>query len=160
MKKFALFCCAGLFAIALFAPMSALAEEAKETNVFTQHGAVSWVELMTPDTEASVKFYTELFGWTTKKEAMSDGSEYITFSVAGKDVGGISPIPKDSPNIPPYWGMYITVTDVDATVKQAETLGAKTLVPPMDVPNVGRFAVLQDPQGAVISIITYVQPQQ
>jgi len=142
------------------APLSVCAEETKEINVFTQHGAVSWVELMTPDTEASIKFYAELFGWATRKEPMPDGSEYVTFSVAGKDVGGISAIPQNGQNIPPYWGMYITVNDVDATVKQAEALGAKVLLPPTDVPNVGRFAVLQDPQGAVVSVITYIQPQQ
>jgi predicted enzyme related to lactoylglutathione lyase len=53
------------------------------------------------------------------------------------------------------WGVYVTVDDVDATAAKAEELGGKILVPPTDIPNVGRFCVLQDPQGSVISAITY-----
>jgi predicted enzyme related to lactoylglutathione lyase len=56
---------------------------------------------------------------------------------------------------PPHWGVYITVDDVDATAAKAQQLGATTIVPPTDIPNVGRFCTFQDPQGAVISAITY-----
>jgi predicted enzyme related to lactoylglutathione lyase len=55
----------------------------------------------------------------------------------------------------PRWGVYITVDDVDATAAKAQQLGAATIVPPTDIPNVGRFYTFQDPQGAVISAITY-----
>jgi predicted enzyme related to lactoylglutathione lyase len=66
------------------------------------------------------------------------------------------PIPEGAPaEMPPVWGLYITVDNVDAVVKKATTLGAKIQMPPQDIPEEGRFCVLQDPQGAFISIITY-----
>jgi predicted enzyme related to lactoylglutathione lyase len=69
--------------------------------------------------------------------------------------GGIMPMPPRGACALPHWGSYVTVHDVDATARHAEVLGAKTLVPPTDIPNVGRFCTFQDPQGAVISAITY-----
>jgi len=66
-------------------------------------------------------------------------------------------MPQDAQGMPPMWGAYVTVDDVDATARTAEQLGAKLLVPPRDIPGVGRFCVIQDPQGAVISAITYVE---
>ena len=70
-------------------------------------------------------------------------------------MGGIMPIPPQAEGTPPNWGGHVTVDDVDATARKAEELGARILVPLTDIPNVGRFFVLQDPQGAVISAITY-----
>lgn len=58
--------------------------------------------------------------------------------------------------INPQWGIYITVDDVDATARKAEELGGKVLMPPTDIPNVGRFAALMDPQGVMFSVITYL----
>ena len=63
------------------------------------------------------------------------------------------PIPQQG--MPPNWGTYVTVDDVDAVAKQAQQLGGKILVGPQDIPTVGRFCVIQDPQGAVIGAITY-----
>ena len=82
----------------------------------------------------------------------------MTYTVAkiGDDgVGGIMAMPPEAEGAPPTWGAYITVDDVDTTVRKAEELGAKILNPPNDIPDVGRMATLQDPQGAVISIMTY-----
>jgi predicted enzyme related to lactoylglutathione lyase len=62
--------------------------------------------------------------------------------------------------MPSHWGVYVTVDDVDATAKKAEELGAKTVVPLTDVPDVGRLYSFQDPQGAVISVITYADMDQ
>jgi uncharacterized protein len=64
-------------------------------------------------------------------------------------------MPPDAPPMPPAWGCYVTVDDVDATLEKCAALGGKVLVPPMDVPTVGRMAVIQDPQGATLSVITY-----
>jgi predicted enzyme related to lactoylglutathione lyase len=63
--------------------------------------------------------------------------------------------PQGKKKMPPQWGAYVTVDDVDLTAKKAAKLGGKVLVPPQDIPGVGRFSVLQDPQGAMISVITY-----
>jgi uncharacterized protein len=121
---------------------------------FKQHGAFSWCELMTTDVEAAKAFYTKLFGWDS--EAMSiPGMTYTVVKAGGKGIGGIMTIPKEAKGAPPMWGAYVTVDDVDLTARTAEKLGAKLLVPPTDIPTVGRFCVIQDPQGAVISAITY-----
>ncbi len=123
---------------------------------FKLHGAFSWCDLMTPDVDAAKAFYTKLFGWDTE-EMNTGGMDYTVVKAGGKGIGGISAQPKDAPKgKPPMWGIYVTVDDVDATAQTAKQLGAKLLVPPQDIPKVGRFCVIQDPQGAVISAITYV----
>jgi uncharacterized protein len=124
-------------------------------DVYKCHGAFSWAELMTPDPAAAGKFYGELFGWTIKPMDMGT-STYHVVNVGEEGVGGIMAPPPDAPPMPPHWGCYVTVNDCDATVARCEALGGKCLVPPMDVPTVGRMAVIQDPQGAVLSVITYV----
>lgn len=123
---------------------------------FKQHGAFSWCDLMTADVDAAKRFYTQLFGWDTE-EMTETGMPYTVVKAGGKGIGGISAMPKDAAKgAPPMWGIYVTVDDVDATAQTAKQLGAKLLVPPQDIPKVGRFCVIQDPQGAVISAITYV----
>ena len=121
---------------------------------FKQHGAFSWFELMTTDTNGAKKFYTSLFGWETEDMNMGD-MNYTVWNVAKEGVGGLMSLPPQAEGQPPSWGVYVTVDDVDATAAKAEELGGKVLVPPTDIPTVGRFCVLQDPQGAVISAITY-----
>ncbi len=122
-----------------------------------QHGAFSWFELMTEDAGAAKDFYTKLFGWVLEDMPM-EGMTYTVVKVSGKEVAGIMATPPEAKGTPPMWGVYVTVDDVDATAAQAEGLGAKIMMPPRDIPNVGRFCLIQDPQGAMISIITYVNP--
>lgn len=114
-------------------------------------GALCWTELTTGDTKAAEKFYTQLFGWTPKHNAMP-GMEYTELHVNGAAEGGMMPTPKDMPNVPPNWLPYFEVRDPDASASKAKSLGAKAIVPPTDIPQVGRFSVLQDPQGAVFAI--------
>jgi predicted enzyme related to lactoylglutathione lyase len=123
---------------------------------FQQHGAFSWCELMTSDLEAAKQFYGSLFGWTLEDSPMEDMT-YTVIKVEGKEVGGMmsTSAPQVQGNPSPHWGTYVTVQNVDATAQQAKELGAQLILEPMDIPDVGRFAVLQDPQGAVLSIITY-----
>ena len=124
-------------------------------DIFKRQGAFSWSELMTTDVESAIKFYSNLFGWKTENMPMGD-MKYTIVKVGEEGLGGIMPIPAQAQGTPPNWGVYVTVDDVDETAKKAEKLGGKILVPPTDIPNVGRFFVLQDPQGAVISAIEYV----
>ena len=124
------------------------------TDIYKTHGAFSWFELTTNDVEAARKFYTQLFGWRTEEMSMEDGT-YTILKIGEEGVGGLMHAPPQAEAMPPNWGVYITVDDVNATARKAEELGANILVPPTDIPNVGRFIVLQDPQGAVISAITY-----
>ena len=125
------------------------------TEQFKQHGAFSWCELITTDVDAAKAFYTKLFGWDTEDMSMPEMA-YTVVKAGNKEIGGIMPIPKEAQGMPPMWGAYVTVDDVDLTAQTAEQLGAILLVPPRDIPNVGRFCVIQDPQGAVISAITYI----
>jgi predicted enzyme related to lactoylglutathione lyase len=110
---------------------------------------------MTTDVAAAKRFYTQLLGWTTEDVTMPDMT-YTVVKAGGTEIGGIMSIPPQAAGAPPHWGTYVTVDDVDATARKAEALGAKTIVPPTDIPNVGRFYTFQDPQGAVISAITYL----
>jgi hypothetical protein len=121
---------------------------------FKQHGAFSWCELMTSDVAAAKTFYGKLFDWETEDMSMP-GMSYTVVMAGGSEIGGIMAIPKEAQGMPPAWGAYVTVDDVDATANAAGQLGAKLIVPPTDIPDVGRFCVIQDPQGATISAITY-----
>ncbi len=124
-------------------------------NHFETHGAFSWMELLTTDQKAAEQFYSQLLGWQLEPMSMGDQT-YTVVKVQGEPVGGIMNMPKEvPPGVPPHWGTYITVTDIEATVKKAAELGAKIQVPPRDIPDVGRFAVLADPQGAYFSVIQY-----
>ena len=124
------------------------------SDPFTQHGAFSWFELMTGDVAAAKDFYTRLFGWTLEDMAMP-GMDYSVVKVAGEGVGGIMAIPDEMKGMPPMWGCYVTVSDVDETARTAEQLGGKVLSQPRDIPDVGRMCVIQDPAGAMISAIRY-----
>ena len=121
-------------------------------NAMVRHGAFSWCELMTTDVQAATRFYTELLGWTTEEVP---GMSYTVVKTGDISIGGIMSIPPQGAGAPPHWGTYVTVDDVDATARKAQELGATTIVPLTDIPNVGRFYTFQDPQGAVISVITY-----
>lgn len=117
-------------------------------------GAVSWNELMTSDPEAAGRFYAGLFGWSIKNMDMGTGAYHVA-SVGDTQVAGIMGQPPGAGPMPPAWGCYITVASVEDTISRCAALGGKTLMPPMDVPGVGRMAVLQDPQGAVFSVMAY-----
>jgi predicted enzyme related to lactoylglutathione lyase len=126
---------------------------------YKQHGAFSWTELMTTDVEGAIDFYGKIFGWTTEKFDGGGDVDYYVSKAGDREIGGIMKIPPEAEGMPPYWGSYVTVDDVDASAKQAVELGGKVLLEPRDIPEVGRFAVIQDPQGACLSIITYA-PQE
>jgi uncharacterized protein len=124
------------------------------TNVLQQQGAFSWCELMTTDTSAAKEFYARLFGWGIVDRPVA-GMMYHVLNIGDREVGGLMAMPPDVPPMPPSWGVYVTVDDVDAAAKLVEELGGKVKYPPTDIPDVGRFALIQDPQGAVLSIINY-----
>jgi hypothetical protein len=123
-------------------------------DVFKTPGAFSWSELVTTDPARAAEFYGQLFGWNVKAPDEAMGG-YRVVQLADASVAGIMAMPKDGPPMPPHWGCYVTVTDTDQTVQRCIALGGKALMPPMDIPGVGRMAVLQDPQGAVLSVIAY-----
>jgi predicted enzyme related to lactoylglutathione lyase len=128
-------------------------------DAYKTHGAFSWSELMTSDPAAALRFYTALLSWRSEKMAMP-GGEYHVLKVSDTAVGGVMAIPPEAKagGMPPNWGCYVTVDDVDATARKATELGGKVVHGPQDIQGVGRMAVIVDPQGAALNVITYTMP--
>ncbi len=116
-------------------------------------GTFCWAELGTHDPDAAEAFYTGLFGWGTSKQPMGEMGTYTSFLNGGQHTGGLFRLPPEAGATPPQWYVYFAVDDCDATVDSARALGATVAIPPSDVPGVGRFACMQDPQGAFFSVI-------
>jgi predicted enzyme related to lactoylglutathione lyase len=96
-----------------------------------------------------------LFGWSAKHGAASAGMEYTEMSNNGQPGVGMMPKPPQMPaHVPSYWMPYFWVENVDASAGKAKQLGGKLMVPPADIPKVGRFSIVGDPQGAVFAIFT------
>ena len=121
------------------------------------HGAFCWNELATTDAAAAKKFYTELFGWQLKEGDAAPGP-YTEIVAGGRPAGGIFQMGKEFGEAPPHWTVYVAVDDVDASARKVEELGGKIRMPPMDIPDVGRFCVITDPSGASLSLITLGRP--
>jgi uncharacterized protein len=117
---------------------------------YKEHGAFSWCKLLTTDTTDAKRFYSRLFNWTLESAPIT-GMEYTLVKCGG----GMMAIPPHAQGMPPSWGIYVTVDNVDATAKLTVEMGGKLCFGPQDIPQVGRFCVLQDPQDAMINIITY-----
>src|SRR5262245_1880003 len=117
-------------------------------------GNFCWFELATSDQAAAKKFYGGLFGWTATDAPMGPGAFYTTFQLRGKRVGAAYTLmPNDvSQGVPPHWGTYVAVTNVDQAVAKAKSLGGTVMAGPMDVAEHGRMAVLHDPTGAAINL--------
>jgi hypothetical protein len=115
-------------------------------------GAFSWNELATPDAAKAIEFYKGLFGWEAQTSEMPSGP-YTTLSNQGRMNGGMLQMTEEWGDMPPSWSVYFGVDDCDAAVALAQELGATVAVPAFDIPPVGRMAVLQDPQGAVFTVI-------
>jgi len=113
-------------------------------------GRFVWFELMTSDPKAAAAFYSPVTGWGT---AAWDGPmPYTMWTVNGVPIGGLMQLPDAS--APPFWLAHISTPNVDETVTQAIALGARVLAPAADIPTIGRFAVLADPQGATFAAFT------
>lgn len=115
-------------------------------------GEFCWNELLTSDSVAAFKFYSELFGWKIAREMdMGAMGTYRVFGVGEKQLGGMMTTPKDAP-MPPMWIYYASTSDLDAAIGRATKKGAKVMNGPMDVPGGGRIAQLMDPQGAAFAL--------
>lgn len=121
-------------------------------GVVNEPGAMCWTELSTRDTKTAEKFYTQLFGWTAKTGGVGTPAEYTEFSNQGRPGIGMTKMRDQVPaSIPAHWLTYFQVADCDAITAKATSLGGRVLMPAMDIPNVGRFSVISDPQGAVFA---------
>lgn len=111
----------------------------------TKQGDFVWYELLSPDVQASARFYSGLLGWK-----VGDSPDYREITASEGMVGGMLPLTREmtSGGARPAWLGYIAVEDVDATLGRVEAAGGRTLMPTRDMEGVGRFALVADPQGA------------
>ena len=114
-------------------------------------GTFHWNELWAKDVDASLTFYGEALGFTSEVMPMPQGTYHI-LKHGENTVGGLMQAP--TPEVPQLWVQYVTVDDVDATIDRATQKGASIQVPPQEVEGVGRFAILRDPDGAALGVIT------
>lgn len=133
--------------LGLWAPGTHIGAELANEN-----GTWGWSELLTRDVAASKAFYTALFGWTVTE---AEGPmQYSEWQLAGRSIGGVMPMPEMVPaEVPPNWGVYFGVADVDASVRKVRELGGAVFMEPTDI-EPGRFAVVADPAGATFNLIT------
>jgi predicted enzyme related to lactoylglutathione lyase len=121
-------------------------------GIVNEPGTLTWNELVTTDTAAAQSFYAKVFGWGAVTHGEGAGA-YTEFQVAGRSIAGMMQRPAEMPEMPPYWGVYFDVADVDATAKRVGELGGTLFMPPRDI-EPGRFAVAADPSGAMFSVMT------
>lgn len=126
-----------------------------------KHGEFCWTEIYTKNLDENTKFYSEIFGWEIQQsKTTGEEIQYLEYNLPNKyPMGGIYEMTEEMCGEgkqvpPPHFMNYIAVEDVDETASQAFDLGGTIVVPPMDIPNVGRFCQIQDPTGATFSIIT------
>lgn len=121
------------------------------------HGDFGWCDLMTDEPERARAFYTDVIGWTTEVVDIGKGP-YTVLKTGERPVAGIMGKPPEASGAPTAWTAYVTVDDVDARAARVEGAGGAVIVAPVDIPSVGRMAVIQDPTGGVIGIVTYAEP--
>ena len=114
-------------------------------------GRFVWHELLTTDTAAAAAFYPKVVPWRTAPSSMPG---YTIWMAGQTQIGGLMALPADGGTTPPHWLIYLGTPNVDATCSQAQGLGAQVLKAPADIPNVGRYAVLSDPQGSTFALFT------
>ena len=136
--------------------------ETKQAFAVPRHGTFCWMELGSTNVEVAKKFYSELLGWNLKTSDAVPGFEYTEFGSTERPLGGMYQFTEDcqTPTGEPmksHWMSYVAVENVDDAASRVWDLGGRICVPPTDIPNVGRFCVINDPSGATISLITMKQ---
>lgn len=117
------------------------------------HGAPTWFETLTPDVDRTAVFYSELFGWTVRRDEMGPGRFYTVFKHGDVPIGGaMTPPMKD---VPAHWVVYFAVKNTDETVRTVQEAGGELCMGPMDIPQVGRIALFKSPQGVSFHVIQY-----
>jgi predicted enzyme related to lactoylglutathione lyase len=123
-------------------------------QVVRDPGTFTWCELDTRDVPGAKAFYQSVFGWDSETSGEGGPMVYTEFKLGGESIAGMMEMGEHMPaEVPPYWLVYIAVEDTDATAAKAAELGGSVVVPGTDYPG-GRFAVITDPQGATLGLMT------
>ena len=117
------------------------------------HGRFAWNELLTPDVDAARSFYERLLGWSFSSTPMAGGGDYWVASLNGQPVAGLMAVEAAGPGTPPQWFAYIAVDDIDGRCAAIAASGGAILRPPFPVPDVGRIAVVMDPQKVAFGLL-------
>ncbi|MDH3680796.1 MAG: VOC family protein [Acidimicrobiia bacterium] len=116
-------------------------------------GTPCWVDLMSPDVDASKAFYSAVFGWDAVDQFDPEGNRiYVNFRQNGKEVAGLGGQPPDMGTMPPVWNNYIATEDCEATAAKVTEAGGTVMMPPMQVMEAGSMAIFVDPTGAAFSV--------
>jgi predicted enzyme related to lactoylglutathione lyase len=119
-------------------------------------GTFCVADLSTSDPDVASRFYEQLFKWRIRKEDEDPSHNYYHLFNHDEFIGGILPPAFRNPGAPPHWQIYLLVSDCDVVATKAKSLGAKLYMPPMKIEDIGRMAVMADPQGAVFAIFEAV----
>jgi predicted enzyme related to lactoylglutathione lyase len=124
-------------------------------EVMGETSSVCWNELITTDSSKAGAFYENVFGWKAEATPMPGQKDrtYTIFQKGTEQAGGMMSATPEMHLTHPYWMIYFAVDDTDKSAAKAEQLGAKVMMKPTDIPTIGRFAVIKDPQGAWFSIL-------
>lgn len=137
-----------------------MAEATAPEMTMPGHGEFCWTEIVTNDLETCKSFYSNVFGWEfNQSKATGEDFEYLEYGNPNSHpMGGLFKMTPemcgDGEVPPPHFMNYIHVDSVDEMATKTFELGGKVIVPPSDIPNVGRFTVIQDPTGGTISLLT------
>ncbi len=126
-------------------------------QVIDQPGTLVWTELMTTNADVTREFYSKLFGWGVQLHPMGPMT-YTVFKRGEAPAAGMMQMTPDMGNTPSHWLPYFGADDVNAIAAKAGTLGGRAIVPPADIPGIGRYSIIQDPQGATFGIIKFLPP--
>jgi predicted enzyme related to lactoylglutathione lyase len=113
-------------------------------------GTPSWVELSSPDTDASAAFYRDVIGWSTTEPGPAETGGYRMFQQGDQNVGGLMGHMQDGQ--PTAWSTYVSVADADEAAEKVKAAGGSVMLEPMDVMDIGRMAFFADPSGAVFGV--------
>jgi uncharacterized protein len=128
------------------------------TNKDADIGRFVWYEHLSKDPKATIDFYTEVVGWKT--QPFAEDNNYVMWVGSQGPLGGVMKLPDEAAKMgtPPNWMAHVQVEDVETTASLVKKLGGKVYKEPTEIPTVGRFAVIADPQGVAISIFKPQDP--
>lgn len=136
-----------------------MAEATAQQSEMPKQGEFCWTEIAVGNLEACKNFYQNVFGWSLKQsDATGETMQYLEYSVGENyPMGGIYEMTEEicgGTPPPPHFMTYISVDNVDETTAKVESLGGKIVKQPENIPNVGRFSIIQDPTGANVALLT------
>ncbi len=123
-------------------------------QLVNMHNTLVWNELQTRGVEAAKSFFSAVFGWTYD----ADANGYVTISQDGRRHAGMIQMDESWGEVPPNWTVYFFVKNVETAVAKVKELGGNVLMPPTPAGEIGKFSVVQDPAGAVFTVMEFNGP--